>query len=241
MEFTKDIEFNTNPVATKNITITYRGFLKNSETLSIVYGFGSEWQNTTEQKMTKTDNGFLATLSILDFDTFNFCFKDNNNIWDNNNNCNYISPISPFEKEIVPEFNIHELIKELSKPVSIKIEESPATVNLVTEISEALSSQKIIQEPETDFFSLEDFFALEEPEDLFTNENISENKSENTIETVKISENTETEGNSLILSGNDTFIVSSRQLSRFYLIKKRIRYALYKAFIRIPKMIFGLE
>lgn len=37
----------------------------------------------------------------------------------------------------------------------------------------------------------------------------------------------------------DPFTISPRQLSKFYLFKKRIKLALYKALIKIPKLIFG--
>ena len=43
--------------------------------------------------MEKTELGFQAEIKLESFDTFNFCFKDENNCWDNNNGNNYIFPI----------------------------------------------------------------------------------------------------------------------------------------------------
>ena len=48
--------------------------------------------------MEKTELGFQAELELVSFDTFNFCFRDGNNRWDNNNGKNYVFPI---EKNIM--------------------------------------------------------------------------------------------------------------------------------------------
>ena len=96
MEFTKDIEFNKNIQEDEVCKITYHGklFEIGSNEVSIVYGYGENWDNTNEKIMTKTNNGFTVELKILDnYDTFNFCFKNSNYEWDNNNGFNYISPI----------------------------------------------------------------------------------------------------------------------------------------------------
>ena len=47
--------------------------------------------------MTKTDLGFQAEVEIGEYDTFNFCFRNENNIWDNNNSTNYIFNIEKAE------------------------------------------------------------------------------------------------------------------------------------------------
>lgn len=120
MEFTKDIKFDCNPTASQDVTITYYGFLSNSENITIVYGFGENWENTTETNMSKTSDGFVAKINMLDFDTFNFCFRNTNYEWDNNNNCNYISPILPItveEKIFTPKFDIDRLIQEILQPL----------------------------------------------------------------------------------------------------------------------------
>ena len=120
MDFTKDIKFDSNPTANQNVTITYHGFLSRSENATIVYGFGENWENTTETNMSKTDNGFVAKISMPSFDTFNFCFRNDNYEWDNNNNCNYISSILPAvceEKKAVIKFDIDHLIDEILQPL----------------------------------------------------------------------------------------------------------------------------
>ena len=94
MEFTKDIGFSNVLKGNHVSKITYSGDLykKGSETLSIVYGYGDNWEYTTEQEMIKEENAFSVEVEIKEnFDTFNFCFKNNNNEWDNNGYANYIS------------------------------------------------------------------------------------------------------------------------------------------------------
>ena len=101
MEFTKDIYFDNSLKAGNEAKITYSGslFQNGSNNVNIVYGFGEAWNNTTTKPMEKAENGFVANVRMRDFDTFNFCFSNENNIWDNNNSFNYISPILPNVQE----------------------------------------------------------------------------------------------------------------------------------------------
>ena len=98
MEFTKDIEFSKKLKENEESTITYKGYLyqKNSQEVTMVYGYGDSWDNTSNALMAKTDHGFEATIKLAsNYDTFNFCFKNENNEWDNNYGYNFISPIVP--------------------------------------------------------------------------------------------------------------------------------------------------
>lgn len=101
MNLYTDIKFSNNLIESRTCTVTYSGvlFQNNSDNVSIVYGFENSWQNTTEQKMTKTETGFTAKIKLLDFENINFCFKNSNNEWDNNNNFNYTAPISKLLEE----------------------------------------------------------------------------------------------------------------------------------------------
>ena len=101
MELTKNIFFNTDKlIENTSIKISYTGklFQEQSEKVFIHYGFGLQWDNLNEVEMEKTDLGFQAEITLTTFDTFNFCFRDNNGIWDNNDGKNYVFPI---EKNIV--------------------------------------------------------------------------------------------------------------------------------------------
>ena len=92
MELTKNIFFNTDKlVENSKVKISYLGQLYQdaSEEVSIHYGFGINWDNVNDIQMVKTDLGFQAEIDLLEGDTFNFCFKNENNNWDNNNGQNY--------------------------------------------------------------------------------------------------------------------------------------------------------
>ena len=99
MEFTKEISFEEKLTADKVAKINYHGKLlnTNSDSISIVYGYGQNWDYTGEKSMVKVDNGYEVEIPIKAYDTFNFCFKDGYNNWDNNSQFNYISPIEKNE------------------------------------------------------------------------------------------------------------------------------------------------
>lgn len=104
MELVKNIFFNTDKL-TQNSTVklSYTGkfFQDNSDEVYIHYGFGLLWENLTEVKMEKTEIGFQAEINLIDADSFNFCFKNGNNEWDNNNCENYIFPLEKIETDLV--------------------------------------------------------------------------------------------------------------------------------------------
>lgn len=101
MELTKNIFFNTDKlIENTTIKISYTGelFSNNADKVFIHYGFGLQWEDLNEVEMEKTELGFQAEVVLTSFDTFNFCFRDAENNWDNNNGENYIFPI---EKNIM--------------------------------------------------------------------------------------------------------------------------------------------
>lgn len=110
MELVKNIFFNTDKLtqnSTVKISYTGKFFQDNSEEVYIHYGFGLLWENLTEVKMEKTEIGFQTEINLIAADTFNFCFKNGNDEWDNNNCANYIFPLEKIETDliVVPEKN----------------------------------------------------------------------------------------------------------------------------------------
>lgn len=103
MEFTNEIYFDKNLSEKSSVKISYAGklFKEFSSEVYIVFGYGPNWDNTQEQKMELTEDGFHTTINVTGKETFNFCFRNNYNIWDNNNYFNYIAPIA--EEEQIPE------------------------------------------------------------------------------------------------------------------------------------------
>ena len=112
MELVKNIFFNTDKlIPFANIKISYTGkfFSDSSENVYIHYGFGNNWDGKTDLKMTKTELGFQAEIKLTNSDTFNFCFYNEKNDWDNNNNNNYIfkiEPISSTNQELTNELSL---------------------------------------------------------------------------------------------------------------------------------------
>ncbi|MBQ3145126.1 MAG: hypothetical protein IJB90_00825 [Clostridia bacterium] len=109
MELTKNIFFNTDKlIKNSTVKISYTGsfFDDGSEEVFIHYGFGTYWDNLSEIKMEKTELGFQAEIELLDSDSFNFCFRNGNNEWDNNNCENYVFELeSPNLDLIVSNFD----------------------------------------------------------------------------------------------------------------------------------------
>ena len=104
MELTKNIFFNTDKlVENSNVKISYTGkfFQDNSEKVFLHYGFGQNWNNVNEIEMQKTELGLQAEINLLEGESFNLCFKNGNNQWDNNNGQNYIFPIEKVSTELV--------------------------------------------------------------------------------------------------------------------------------------------
>lgn len=127
MDFSTNIIFSDDLIENQKTTITYSGYLfeRNSSSLKIVYGFGDNWMYTNEQEMEKTENGFVATIRMLNFSKFNFCFKNANNEWDNNFGSNFVAPISELkidEKFVLNENVVENILTNLVKYDVSKIE-----------------------------------------------------------------------------------------------------------------------
>ena len=104
MELVKNIFFNTDKlVENTSVKISYTGklFKDNCEEVYIHYGFVLNWDNLNEIKMVKSELGYQDEIELTSSDTLNFCFRDANNIWDNNNGANYIFPIEKVELALV--------------------------------------------------------------------------------------------------------------------------------------------
>ena len=104
MELTKNIFFNTDKlIENTTVKISYTGklFQNSSEKVFIHYGFGLDWENLNEIEMEKTELGFQIEIELLDKGTFNFCVKNENDEWDNNNEENYIFAIEHPEMSLM--------------------------------------------------------------------------------------------------------------------------------------------
>ena len=102
MDFTKDIYINKDTIyEDQDIVLLYKGNLfSNSLTndVYISYGYGNMWENKQEVKMKPSTFGYLVTVKVESGESLQFCFRDSNGNWDNNNNQNYILPIHETEE-----------------------------------------------------------------------------------------------------------------------------------------------
>lgn len=104
MELIKNIFFNTDKLTPNNkIKISYTGkfFQEKAEKVYIRYGFGEDWEGLVEHEMTPSELGFQIELELIDSSTFNFCFKNEKDEWDNNNGENYIFEIEHPETALI--------------------------------------------------------------------------------------------------------------------------------------------
>ena len=104
MELTKNIFFNTDKLVENSIVkIYYTGefFQDGSDNVSMHYGFGSNWNNVADIEMKKTELGFLAEISLIGEESFNFCFKNSEEKWDNNDGQNYVFPLEKVSTELI--------------------------------------------------------------------------------------------------------------------------------------------
>ena len=124
MEFTNEIFFNKNLVKNETILMTYSGKLyrEHSAEVIIVYGYGENWEHTQEQKMTETENGFEVSIELKNYNTFNFCFRNNYDIWDNNSGFNYIASIEEKNQIEEEQEKQNEIIEEKEENKEIDID-----------------------------------------------------------------------------------------------------------------------
>lgn len=104
MELSKNIFFNTDKlIENTKVKISYTGILFNdgSKEVFIHYGFGINWDNINEIQMERTELGFQAEVELIEGDTFNFCFRNDNNVWDNNEGQNYVFQIEKLPTELL--------------------------------------------------------------------------------------------------------------------------------------------
>ena len=104
MELSKNIFFNTDKlIENSKVKISYTGefFQDGSEDVYIHYGFGTNWNNINDIKMEKTELGFQSEIDLTEGESFDFCFKNNLDKWDNNNGQNYIFPIEQAQHELI--------------------------------------------------------------------------------------------------------------------------------------------
>lgn len=128
MELVKNIFFNTDKlIANSTIKISYAGrfFEDHSESVTLHYGFDSDWKEPHDIPMTKTELGFQAEVELKEMSTFNFCLKNEHNEWDNNNGENYVFKIeAPELGLVIVEDNYSVRTADIIKTWSTKVKDA---------------------------------------------------------------------------------------------------------------------
>lgn len=180
MDFTKDIYINKDKVCENSeFVMLYKGGLFSNDLTKDVYvsyGYGANWDNKQEIQMKPSTFGYLATVKVDSGNEIQFCFRDNEGRWDNNNAQNYILPVCEKEEENVLTF---EPVLESSTEVTLDVvSESEDTVDDYAELFEP----EIIEINEIDLYKTVD---LEETakqtipnNTLFTQVNLEEDEPE---------------------------------------------------------------
>lgn len=122
MELVKNIFFNTDKIVkNSSLKISYVGSLytNGSEEVYLHYGFNPEWENVKDAKMEKTELGFQCEIEIGDYNTLNFCLKDENGNWDNNEGQDYTFDIEKIEETETS--NAEELGLTLTKNTEMEL------------------------------------------------------------------------------------------------------------------------
>lgn len=212
MKLYPNIEFSNNLIENEETTITYSGYLfqNNSDSVTIVYGFGNSWNNTTELEMQKNENGFSAKVKALEFSNFNFCFRNSNYQWDNNNYQNYTAPISKpklNEAFIINENVIENImndileydVSQIKNDTQLKISEEQEIVNTIEDFEIDIKNDEPIDIESSAVNITEEASLAKDIEQVF-NDLYSKVDSDNETETnlENNSENSELNINSLI-------------------------------------------
>ena len=104
MELVKNIFFNTDKLIEKSkVKISYTGrfFQDGSEKVYAHYGFDEQWNNVNDVEIVKTELGFQTEFELQEGKTFNLCFKNEKDEWDNNDGKNYIFTIEKQSTELL--------------------------------------------------------------------------------------------------------------------------------------------
>lgn len=138
MELVRNIFFNTDKIVENTeIKITYAGYLfqNGSNEVTIHLGYGDDWENAQDIVMEKTELGYQANVNVAENSKLNFCFKNDNGEWDNNNGQNYQFKI---EKQEFEEDNIE--VEKQAEDAPLAVYKTPSWAELFRKTFSNLAS-----------------------------------------------------------------------------------------------------
>ena len=135
MELFKNIFFNTDKVIENTeVKVTYAGYLfqNGSDEVIVHYGFGDNWENAQDIKMQKTELGYQADIYVEANSKLNFCFRNGNGEWDNNEGNNYAFKIEKnYYQEASEEIENQNYTNEEVSENSIVVYKTPSWAELI--------------------------------------------------------------------------------------------------------------
>ena len=144
MSVTENVYFDTEKlIEGRTAKLTYKGALATPTTNEIYvhYGFGLLWENIQEIKLDKVDDTTYETEITLapTYDSISFCFRDDNNNWDNNDAKNYTSEISKEEVTVTKTESVAIDVPRLKKSYLIAKKIRITFYKIITYIPRAFS------------------------------------------------------------------------------------------------------
>ncbi len=144
MTVTENVVFDTEKlIEGRTAKLTYTGALATPSTNEVYvhYGFGLLWENIQEIKLDKVDDTTYETEINLvpSYDSINFCFRDDNNNWDNNDAKNYTAEISKEEVTVTKTESVAIDVPRLKKSYLIAKKLKITFYKIITYIPRAFS------------------------------------------------------------------------------------------------------
>ena len=132
-----------NLIEGKTTKLVYKGILaqNGANEIYIHFGFGLLWDNLQEIKLAKVDDHFETEITLTSCEDINFCFRDENNNWDNNDTQNYSAPISKEEVTIVKLENTAIEVPRLKKSYLIAKKIKLAFYKTITFLSRTFTGE----------------------------------------------------------------------------------------------------
>lgn len=162
MDFTKDIYINKDKIyENQEIVLLYKGFLFSNNLTNevyIAYGYGDKWERKSEIKMKPSTFGYLATIPVESGENLQFCFRNNNNQWDNNNYSNYILPIQ--ENDEVLSF---KTLSNTTKEVKFEVFASDENEEKKSPDSDDIFETSILSSNSVEFYKTVDLENISKP------------------------------------------------------------------------------
>lgn len=132
-----------NLIEGRTAKLTYKGILceNGANEIYVHFGFGLLWDNLQEIKLDKVNDGFETEITLTSCEDINFCFRDENNNWDNNETKNYTACIAKEEVTISKVENTSIEVPRLKKSYLIAKKIKLAFYKTVSFLSKAFTGE----------------------------------------------------------------------------------------------------